>query len=168
MNQNNANQFTVWHEAFLKVMRKLITSGNIWLLRLSRGRLGNAFLGVPVLLLTTIGRKSGQPRTRPLYYLETDDGRFVLVASNAGTSRDPAWLLNLQANPEVTVEVRGRKLSMLAHVASPEEKEALWPHMLELFPTWQMMEERSPRAFKLVILQPNQDEGATMHQTHRN
>jgi deazaflavin-dependent oxidoreductase (nitroreductase family) len=141
-------------------MRRLITSGNVWLLKLSRVRWGNEFLGVPVLLLTTIGRKSGQPRTRPLYYLETEDGRYVLVASNAGTSKDPAWLLNLQANPHVTIEVQGKKKPMIAHVATPEEKEVLWPQMLALFPTWEMMQERSPRPFKLVILEPAADAGA--------
>jgi deazaflavin-dependent oxidoreductase (nitroreductase family) len=155
--QDTTNQFTVWHEALLKFLRKLITTGNVWILKLSGGRLGNAFLGVPVLLLTTVGRKSGKLRTRPLYYLETDDGRYVLVASNAGTSKDPAWLLNLRANPEVTVEARGRKRKMLAHVASDEEKEELWPQLLELFPTWQMMEERSTRTFKIVVLDPIDD-----------
>jgi len=157
MTQNTTNQFTIWHEALLKFLRKLITTGNVWILKLSGGRLGNAFLGVPVLLLTTVGRKSGKLRTRPLYYLETDDGHYVLVASNAGTSKDPAWLLNLRANPEVTVEVLGQKRKMWAHVASEEEKEALWPQLLELFPTWQMMEERSTRSFKIVVLDPIDD-----------
>jgi len=157
MTQISENQFTRWHEALLKFLRRLITSGNVLLLKISGGRLGNAFLGVPVLLLTTVGRKSGKLRTRPLYYLELEDGRYVLVASNAGTARDPAWLLNLRANPHVQVEVRGHKQQMLAHVASPEEKALLWPLLLELFPTWQMMEERSVRTFKIVILEPDDE-----------
>lgn len=149
------NQFTVWHEALLKFLRRMITDANAILLKISKGRMGNSFLGVPVLLLTTIGRKSGKPRTRPLYYLE-DGGNLVLVASNAGTSTDPAWLLNIKANPNVTVELDGKVLQMRARIATPEEKNELWPKLMALFPTWQMMEDRSVRTFKVVILEPRQ------------
>jgi hypothetical protein len=90
----NSRTFTSWHIRLLKFLRKLITDGNVWILRVTKGKLGNSFLGVPVLLLTTVGRKSGPKRTQPLYYLE-DGERVILVASNAGTERDPAWLLNL-------------------------------------------------------------------------
>ncbi len=153
MSQSNTRQFTRWHEALLKFLRRLITSTNIWLLKASQGRLGNSFLGVPVLLLTTTGRKSGQQRTQPLYYLESKD-QIVLVASNAGTARDPAWLLNIQAQANVTVEVRGQIRRMTAHVASAEEKAAFWPQLTAMFPKWQMMEDRSKRSFKVVILDP--------------
>jgi hypothetical protein len=70
MSASNSKPFTRWHVALLKFLRKIITLTNIGLLKISRGRLGNSFLGVPVLLLTTTGRKSGQPRTQPLYYLD--------------------------------------------------------------------------------------------------
>ncbi|NOX63164.1 MAG: nitroreductase family deazaflavin-dependent oxidoreductase [Chloroflexi bacterium] len=153
MSQSATNQFTIWHEALLKFLRKLITLGNIWALKLSRGRWGNTFLGAPVLLLTTIGRKSGKPRTKPLFYLERE-GKYILVASNAGTSSDPAWLLNLKANPQVTIEVQGERRNMQAHVATDEEKAELWPHLIDMFPAWQMMEERSVRTFKVVVLEP--------------
>jgi len=93
-----SRQFTSWHIRLLKFLRKLITDGNVWLLRVSKGKIGNSFLGVPVLLLTTTGRKSGMPRTQPLYYL-IEGERVILVASNAGTESDPAWLLNLEARP---------------------------------------------------------------------
>jgi len=134
-------------------MRKGITSGNIWLLKISRGRLGNSFLGAPTLLLTTNGRKSGQPRTIPLYYRK-EDARIFLVASNAGTSRDPDWLLNIRAQPTVTVQIRGQTQTMLARVANEEENQQLWPRLLATFPLWQMMYERSHRAFPIVILDP--------------
>jgi deazaflavin-dependent oxidoreductase (nitroreductase family) len=153
MIDNNTKQFTRWHETLLKFLRGLITSTNVWLLKASKGRLGNSFLGVPVLLLTTTGRKSGRQRTQPLYYLETDD-QIVLVASNAGTTTDPAWLLNLQAQPNVSIDVRGHIRKMTAHVASAEEKAGLWPQLTTMFPKWQMMEDRSQRSFKVVILEP--------------
>ncbi|CAG0937533.1 Deazaflavin-dependent nitroreductase [Thermoflexales bacterium] len=152
MTRSNSQPFTRWHVVLLKFLRKLITTTNIGLLRISRGRLGNSFLGVPVLLLTTTGRKSGQPRTQPLYFLESDS-QLILVASNAGTAQDPSWLLNLCAQPIVTVNVRGQTRQMKGHVASPEEKAVLWPQLTQLFPQWQMMEDRSGRAFKVVVLE---------------
>lgn len=156
MTASSSKPFTRWHVALLKFLRKLITMMNIGLLKISRGRLGNSFLGVPVLLLTTTGRKSGQPRTQPLYYLESN-GQLVIVASNAGTATDPNWLLNLCAHPIVTINVRGHIRQMKGHVASPEEKAMLWPQLTRLFPKWQMMEDRSGRAFKVVVLDPLND-----------
>jgi len=147
-----SRQFNSWHIRLLKFLRKLITDGNVWVLRVSKGKIGNSFLGVPVLLLTTVGRKSGQSRTQPLYYLE--DGEWViLVASNAGTESDPAWLLNMQANPDVVVNVNGSDRRMNGRVASPDEKSELWPRLTTMFPKWQMMEDRSERSFKVVILE---------------
>lgn len=152
----NSRQFTSWHIQLLKFLRKLITDGNVWLLRVTRGRLGNSFLGVPVLLMTTVGRKSGQNRTQPLYYF--DDGEQVLlVASNAGTESDPAWLLNMQANPQVTVNMNGLDIKMSGRVATAQEKSELWPKLTAMFPKWQMMEDRSERRFKVVILKPIQE-----------
>ena len=153
MAKNTAEQFTPWQEALLKFLRGLITSTNVWLLKVSRGRLGNSFLGVPVLLMTTIGRKSGQPRTQPLYFMKIKE-QIVVVASNAGTPTDPAWLLNIQANPNVSISVLGQITQMKAHVASSEEKAELWPKLTALFPKWQMMEDRSQRSFKIVVMDP--------------
>ena len=153
MTQNTAKQFTTWHEGLLKFLRGLITSTNVWLLKVSNGRLGNSFLGVPVLLLSTTGRKSGQRRTQPLYYLETGN-QIVLVASNAGTAGDPAWLLNIKADPNVSVDVQGKIRQMKGHIGSAEEKAKLWPKLTALFPKWQMMEDRSKRSFKIVVLDP--------------
>jgi deazaflavin-dependent oxidoreductase (nitroreductase family) len=153
MTQNNSKQFTLWHETLLKFLRRLITSTNVWLLKISKGRLGNSFLGVPVLLLNTTGRKSGQQRTQPLYFMESNH-QLVLVASNAGTAKDPAWLLNIQAQPNVSVDMHGRTRKMEAHVASAEEKAEVWPRLTTMFSKWQMMEDRSKRSFKVVILDP--------------
>jgi deazaflavin-dependent oxidoreductase (nitroreductase family) len=149
----NRRQFTSWHLRLLKFLRKLITDGNVWVLKVSKGKIGNSFLGVPVLLLTTTGRKSGQLRTQPLYYL-TEGERVILVASNAGTESDPAWLLNLQADPRVTIAVEYSKSRMNGRVASEREKAQLWPELTSMFPKWQMMEDRSMRSFKVVILEP--------------
>ena len=92
----------------------------------SGGRLGTRIGGAPALLLTTTGRKSGEPRTCALSYLEDGD-RLVVVASKGGSDLPPDWLLNLRANPEVSVQVGRYRGSARARVASPEERERLWP-----------------------------------------
>jgi len=79
------------------------------------------------------------------------------VASNAGTERDPAWLLNMQANPQVTVNMNGLDIKMSGRVATAQEKSELWPILTAMFPKWQMMEDRSQRSFKVVILEPMQE-----------
>lgn len=148
-----SNQFNSWHIRLLKFLRKIITEGNVQLLRISKGQLGNSFLGVPVLLLTTTGRRSGRMRTQPLFYLE-DGERFVLVASNAGTESDPAWLLNIKSQPKVNANIIGHDIKLVGRIATMEEKSELWPKLTHLFPKWQMMEDRSERSFKVVILEP--------------
>lgn len=139
-------------EGRFKVIRNFITFCNIWLLKATGGRLGNSFLGVPLMLMTTIGRKSGQPRTLPIYYLE-DGERIVLVASNGGLPSDPVWYLNVRANPAVTVHVRGVRRDMIVREATPEEREHYWPRLTERFPMWQEVYERSNRNFPVVILE---------------
>ena len=90
------------------------------------GRIGKHSGGVPALLLTTTGRKTGLPRTHGLTYCR-DRGDVVVVASNGGSDRPPAWLLNLQAEPRVTVRVGRRVTGATARVAGPEERAQLWP-----------------------------------------
>jgi deazaflavin-dependent oxidoreductase (nitroreductase family) len=90
------------------------------------GRLGKHSGGVPALLLTTTGRKSGLARTNGLTYC-TDRGDLIVVASNGGSDAPPAWLLNLQADPRVTVRLGRRVLPATARVADPVEQAHLWP-----------------------------------------
>lgn len=92
----------------------------------SDGRIGKHSGGVPALLLTTTGRKSGLARTHGLTYCR-DRGDLIVVASNGGSDRPPAWLLNLQARPRVTVRVGRRVMEATARVATPEERSDLWP-----------------------------------------
>lgn len=146
-------KFTRRQEERLKVTRNLITEINVWLLRVSKGRLGNSFLGVSVLLLTTVGRRSGDQRTMPIFFLQDGD-RYVLVASNAGNSKDPAWLLNIRANPAVSIELKGIRSRMTARLANDMEHSELWPKLTAMFPKWKMMAEHSAREFPLVLLEP--------------
>ena len=107
----------------------------------------------PVLLLTTTGRKTGEERTTPLLYL-ADGEDLVVVASNGGAPKHPAWLLNLRANPEATVEVGGRKLRVRAREAGPEEKERLWPKLVEMYGSYEDYRRRTDREIPVVLLEP--------------
>jgi deazaflavin-dependent oxidoreductase (nitroreductase family) len=98
---------------------------NVPLYRLSGGRLLGNVGEAPVLLLTTTGRKSGEPRTAPVVYLARD-GKFVLIDTNAGNEGLPAWSLNLKAKPRAEVEAGRRKLTVGARVAEGAEREELW------------------------------------------
>ncbi len=97
-----------------------------WVYERSDGRIGKHSNRVPALLLTTTGRKSELPRTNGLTYC-TDRGDLIVVASNGGSDRPPAWLLNIQSDPRVTVRVGRRVLPATARVAGTEEQEQLWP-----------------------------------------
>lgn len=144
---------TVGQQKRLRMSARLITHSNVWLLKASRGRLGNSFLGRPLLLLTTTGRKSGLPRTQPVFYLE-DGERLLMVASNGGHTEDPLWLQNARVHPDVDVSIRGQHQRMRLRIASDAEKSQLWPHMTEAFPYWQEVADRCERNIPVVILDP--------------
>ncbi len=134
--------------ALIKVWSRL----NTWSYRLSGGRIGGRFpVGVPVLLLTTVGRKSGQPRTAPLLYLKDGDS-YVVVASKGGMSHHPEWFKNLEANPAVDVEVGNQKLRMTARRATDAEKATLWPRLVKMYPSYADYQLRTDRQIPVVIL----------------
>src|SRR2546425_222383 len=105
---------------------------NVPLYRLSRGRLFGKVGRAPVLLLTTTGRRSGEPRTAPVLY-HRDGERVVVIGSNAGNARAPAWALNLEANPDCHVEVGARRSGAVARIAQGEERGRLWNAMSDQF-----------------------------------
>ncbi|WP_068155365.1 nitroreductase family deazaflavin-dependent oxidoreductase [Rhodococcus phenolicus] len=114
-------------------------------------RVGSAFpWGIPVCLLTTTGRKTGQPRTLPLLFLEDGD-RVVLVASQGGLPKHPLWFRNIQANPEVTVQIRSRVRTMKARVATTEERAAYWPKLVALYPDFDKYQSWTDRTIPVVV-----------------
>ncbi|HYN99095.1 MAG TPA: nitroreductase family deazaflavin-dependent oxidoreductase [Actinomycetota bacterium] len=131
---------------------KVVTTAHVALYRATKGRLGGR-TGLPVLLLTTTGRKSGRRRTKPLGYVKEGDD-FLLAASNAGNDFFPSWWLNLKANPVAEIQVRGQRLSVNARKASPEEKERLWPKFLEAYKGYANYEKKTSREIPVVILTP--------------
>lgn len=126
---------------------------NVPLYRLSGGRIGGRVGKAPVLLLTTTGRKSGQARTAPVVYLG-DGENLVVIGSNAGHSRAPAWSLNLKANPEVEVEVGRRKLPVRARIATGEERTDLWRRHNEQYAGFDEYEARTDRDIAVFVLEP--------------
>ena len=117
------------------------------------GRLWGDLLDHPILLLSTIGRRSGKPRTQPVMYLRDDDC-YLVAATFGGHDQDPAWLMNLQARPQATVIVEGRKTSVLATIATPDERDRLWPRFLSLSPAYQKYQRSAKRLIPIVRLCP--------------
>ena len=140
----------------IKVMSQVNTAVYRWTGGLlgSTWRVGSAFpWGIPVLLLTTIGRKSGQPRTLPLLFIEEGD-HIIIVASKGGLPSEPLWYKNLVANPECDVQIKRRKLKAKARTASPEEREELWPKLVAHYPDYASYATWTDRIIPVVILEP--------------
>ncbi|WP_327351182.1 nitroreductase family deazaflavin-dependent oxidoreductase [Streptomyces sp. NBC_01304] len=107
--------------------------------------------GAPTLILTTKGRKSGADRKFPLIYQEVDGG-YVIVASKGGAPAHPDWYLNLQADPQVRVQVLGDKFTARARTAQAAEREALWPKMAAVWPDYDEYQSKTDREIPVVVL----------------
>lgn len=108
--------------------------------------------GAPILLLTTTGRKSGRKITKALIYQPNGDD-YLIVASRGGAPNHPEWYLNLEANPEVEVQVRGDRFKARARSATPEEKPDLWRRMVAVWPDYAEYQKRTDRPIPVVILE---------------
>lgn len=133
------------------------------LLRLSCGRLGTEYFGMPALELITIGRKSGRPRAVMLTAPIVDGDEYVIVASRAGDPTNPAWYHNLRDNPAVEVSFRdGPRRPMTAYVVSPAQRAQLWPRIVADYPVYGDYQKRTTRQIPLVRLAPRSaDRSAT-------
>lgn len=120
--------------------------------RWSGGRIGSSIMGLPVLLLTTKGRKTGLLRTKALMYIPRDED-FVVYASNLGESNHPAWWLNLEAYPQAIVEVKGTSYNVRAREAEGEEREQLWHEVTDQVPAYNQYQAQTSRRIPVVILE---------------
>ena len=144
--------WTPMQERLASVVVRLMTAANVWIYRLSGGRLGATFLrGAPVCLVTTTGKRSGQPRTVALLYLADGDD-IVLVASKGGMSHHPAWYHNMVAHPEVQVQIGAITRTMRARRASDAEKAALWPKLVAMYRDYDDYQARTTRNIPVMIL----------------
>jgi deazaflavin-dependent oxidoreductase (nitroreductase family) len=115
------------------------------------GEVGYDWNGAPTLVLTTTGRRSGQPRSNALIFARDGDN-FLIVASVGGGPEDPQWYRNLQATPEAHIQVRGEHLDVTARTASESEKPRLWAIVNETWPNYDVYQSRTERVIPLVVL----------------
>jgi deazaflavin-dependent oxidoreductase (nitroreductase family) len=114
---------------------------------------GYLWNGVPALLLTTIGRRSGEPRTSALIFgRDADD--YLVVASMGGAPRHPAWYLNLTADPRAEIQVKAERLPVVARTATEEDKPRLWRIMTGVWPNYDVYQTRTDRTIPVVVLSP--------------
>jgi deazaflavin-dependent oxidoreductase (nitroreductase family) len=139
---------------------KWMSTANTWLYRKSNGRVGKTWRvgsalrhGVPVCLVTTTGRKSGQPRTVPLLHM-ADGDRVVLVASQGGLPENPQWYRNLQSDPNVEVQFGRNTRRMVAHTADDAERAQLWPRLTALYAEFDNYQAWTERTIPVVVCKP--------------
>ena len=130
---------------------QLFGAEHVRVYRETGGAHGYHWRGTEILLLTTTGRRSGEPRTTPLIH-RTDAGRWVIVASKGGAPEDPAWFSNMQADPDATIQVLAEEIPVRMSVAEGEERERLWKLMTEVWPAYDEYQAKTDRTIPIVVL----------------
>lgn len=133
--------FTISGESHVKAYRE------------TGGETGYIWNNATILLLTTIGHKSGEPKTVPLIFVE-DAGRYVIIASLGGAPKHPAWYVNLAANPRVTLQVKDKVFEAEASTATSTERERLWAKAVEAWPQYTDYQAKTTREIPVVVLTP--------------
>ncbi len=136
-----------------RALQRYFMGMHVWFYQRTGGGLGGKLVGRTMLLLTTIGRKSGQERITPIFYF-LDHDRFVLIGSNSGSPTHPQWWRNLQANPQAKVQVGRRIIDVTAHDAIGEERQRLWSLVTARHPEFLRYQSRTTRAIPVVVLAP--------------
>lgn len=126
---------------------------HIALYRLTRGALGSRFGKRNFMLLTTTGRKSGQERVTPIFYIP-EEGHFLLIASNWGAATDPQWWQNLQKNPLAKAQIGGKTVAITARQADAEERASLWSLITASYANFADYQRHTTREIPVVFLTP--------------
>ncbi|GCF08458.1 nitroreductase family deazaflavin-dependent oxidoreductase [Dictyobacter arantiisoli] len=134
-------------------LQHYFTELHVGLYRRTGGAIGGRMGGRNLLILTTIGRKSGQERHTPLLYIQ-DGEQYVLVASNGGAPSDPQWFRNIEAHPEARIQVGKQIIVVTAHKANPEERSRIWPIITGHFQNFADYQARTTREIPVVLLTP--------------
>jgi deazaflavin-dependent oxidoreductase (nitroreductase family) len=132
---------------------KLFMDVNAFLIRLTSGRIGGKLGKQTILLLETVGRKSGQPRTIPIAYF-LHEGKYLIVASNWGRDKQADWYLNLKKNPRARLTVNGKKVPVEAYEAQGEEYDRLWGFATEQHPPYLDYQKMTSRHIPIMVFQP--------------
>jgi deazaflavin-dependent oxidoreductase (nitroreductase family) len=136
-------------DSFIKWMSR----ANTWMYKVTAGRLGGSVQKAPVALLTTMGRKTGQPRVAPLLYIRDGD-KVIVPASRGGSDKHPMWYLNLKANPKVQVQIKKEILHLTARDANEQERQRYWQRLAEVYPTINDYQSWTDRMIPLVVCEP--------------
>jgi deazaflavin-dependent oxidoreductase (nitroreductase family) len=154
MAESKPRPWTQREEKIGNVVVKAMSGLNTFIYRLTGGRVGGRFMGgAPVLLLITTGRKTGEKRTAPLLYIK-EGSDYVIVASKGGMSKHPLWYRNIEADPNVEIELGREKFKARARRASDAEKKALWPKLVAMYPDYDNYQARTERDIPVLILSP--------------
>ena len=140
--------------AFAKVAPHVIPHVDRIVHRLTGGRVLMSQALLPSLVLVTVGHKSGEERRVPLATMPREDGSFLVVGSNFGREKHPAWTTNLTKQPEAAIVYRGREIPVTAELLSDEEKAEMWPLLTTMWPTFDRYVERSGRNLRVFRLTP--------------
>jgi len=141
------------NSVLLKKAMKYFARAHIWVYLRTNGRWGAKLLWFPAALLTTTGRKSGQQRITATLYL-ADGERIVLPASFGGRAKNPAWYLNLKADPKVRVQVRADVRDMVARDATDDERRLYWRQLTRIYPPYKGYQAAADRRIPLVVCEP--------------
>jgi F420H(2)-dependent quinone reductase len=137
----------------LKRLRRTFTRFHIFVYRISSGKIGGKMIGPPVLLLTTTGRKTGQPRTTPVSFIH-ENGEYLIAASASGSTQNPTWLANLESKPEATIEIKGKQIEVKAVITSGDERDKLYALFTANYASFIWVEKRAARKIPVVRLLP--------------
>jgi F420H(2)-dependent quinone reductase len=137
----------------MKFLFRLFLGVQVGLYRLTGGRLGGNMRGLKVLILTTLGRKSGKVHTVPLGFFEGQDG-YVIVASNGGQPTHPAWYYNLMSQPRVKIQVFDKVIPVTAEVLAGDARTRAWQKVISAAPSYAGYEKKTSRVIPLVLLRP--------------
>jgi len=135
---------------FVALLVKYFARAHVWVYQRTNGRLGAKLLWLPAALVTTKGRRTGEPRTTATLYLRDGD-RVVLPASFGGRDRDPFWYHNLKANPGVHIQIRGEHFGLFARDANSDERERYWRQLIRIYPPYKGYRQAADRVIPLVV-----------------
>jgi deazaflavin-dependent oxidoreductase (nitroreductase family) len=144
---------TIRNSRPLALAMKYFARAHIWAYQRTDGIVGARLLWFPAALVTTTGRKTGEPRTTPTLYL-SDGDRVILPASFGGRDTNPGWYHNLQSNPKVHVQIRGEHRDLIARDATDEERKRLWPRLIRMYPPYRNYREATDRVIPLIVCEP--------------